>query len=48
VALHEDARIQRDPETGADDYLAKPFDREDLHTLLDAAFNEVSLRRDLG
>ncbi len=48
VALHEDARIQRDLETGADDYLAKPFDREDLHTLLDAAFNEVSLRRDLG
>jgi response regulator RpfG family c-di-GMP phosphodiesterase len=48
VALHEGERIQRDLETGADDYLAKPFDREDLQTLLNVAFNEVSLRRDLG
>jgi response regulator RpfG family c-di-GMP phosphodiesterase/GGDEF domain-containing protein len=48
VALHEGERIQRDLETGADDYLAKPFDRDDLQTLLTVAFNEVSLRRDLG
>jgi response regulator RpfG family c-di-GMP phosphodiesterase/GGDEF domain-containing protein len=48
VALHEGERIQRDLETGADDYLAKPFDRDDLQTLLNVAFNEVSLRRDLG
>ncbi len=47
VALQEGERIQRDLETGADDYLAKPFDREDLQTLLAVAFNEVSLRRDL-
>ena len=49
VALQEEnARIQRDLETGADDYLAKPFDQDDLRTLLNVAFNEVSLRRDLG
>jgi response regulator RpfG family c-di-GMP phosphodiesterase/GGDEF domain-containing protein len=48
VAVHEGERIQRDLDTGADDYLAKPFDRDDLHTLLNVAFNEVSLRRDLG
>jgi response regulator RpfG family c-di-GMP phosphodiesterase len=47
VALQEGERIQRDLDTGADDYLAKPFDREDLQTLLAVAFNEVSLRRDL-
>jgi len=46
VALQEGERIQRDLDTGADDFLAKPFDREDLSTLLAVAFNEVSLRRD--
>jgi response regulator RpfG family c-di-GMP phosphodiesterase len=46
VALQEGERIQRELETGADDFLAKPFDREDLETLLRVAFNEVSLRRD--
>jgi response regulator RpfG family c-di-GMP phosphodiesterase len=45
VALQEDERIQRGPEAGADDFLAKPFDRDDLHTLLTVAFNEVSVRR---
>jgi response regulator RpfG family c-di-GMP phosphodiesterase len=47
VALQEGERIQRDLDTGADDFLAKPFDREDLQTLLAVAFNEVSLRQDL-
>jgi response regulator RpfG family c-di-GMP phosphodiesterase/GGDEF domain-containing protein len=45
VALAEGERIQRDPDTGADDFLAKPFDREDLQTLLAVAAGEVSLRR---
>jgi response regulator RpfG family c-di-GMP phosphodiesterase/GGDEF domain-containing protein len=48
VALQEDDAVRRDPDAGADDFLAKPFDREDLDTLLTAAFNEVSLRQDLG
>jgi response regulator RpfG family c-di-GMP phosphodiesterase/GGDEF domain-containing protein len=46
VALAEGERIQRDLDIGADDFLAKPFDREDLQTLLAVAFNEVSLRQD--
>src|SRR5437763_5531887 len=46
VALDDGERVRQGLLAGADDFLAKPFDREDLDMLLDAAAGGTSLERE--
>jgi diguanylate cyclase (GGDEF)-like protein len=46
VALDDGDRVRQGLLAGADDFLAKPFDREDLDMLLDAAAGDASVERE--
>jgi response regulator RpfG family c-di-GMP phosphodiesterase len=46
VALDDSDRVRQGLLAGADDFLAKPFDREDLDMLLDAASGGTSVERE--
>jgi two-component system cell cycle response regulator len=46
VALEDGELVRRGMVAGADDFLTKPFDREDLELMLAEAAKEIALRRD--